>query len=174
MNSCVHIYCGDGKGKTTAAVGLAVRALGRGQKVLMTRFLKTDDSGEVRILKNLPGMDLTPCEKCFGFYFRMSEEEKKEAAEYYSHLLAATLKKAAEGQYDMLILDEIMAACKYGLAEEKKLLEFLKNRPKKLEVILTGRDPSPGILKAGDYISEIHALRHPYEKGVTAREGIEY
>ena len=82
----VHIYCGDGKGKTTAATGLAVRAVGRGKRVVIARFLKTDDSGEVFVLKQIPGIILIPCTKTFGFYFRMTEEQKKEAAVYYSGL----------------------------------------------------------------------------------------
>ena len=70
----IHIYCGDGKGKTTAAVGLAVRAAGRGKRVLISRFLKTEDSGEVKMLRLLPGVTVLPCERTFGFLFRMSEE----------------------------------------------------------------------------------------------------
>ena len=91
MDSCVHIYCGEGKGKTTAAVGLAVRAAGCGRKVLLTRFLKTDHSGEVAALGLIPGISVTPCEKSFGFFFRMTDEQKKEAAVYYTELLDMTL-----------------------------------------------------------------------------------
>ena len=83
----VHIYCGDGKGKTTAAVGLAVRMQGCGYPVVIARFLKTDDSGEVRALKNLPGITVIPCKKTFGFTWQMTREEKKEAALYYSGLV---------------------------------------------------------------------------------------
>ena len=73
----IHIYCGDGKGKTTAATGLAVRAAGRGKRVVIARFLKTDDSGEVFVLKQVPGITVIPCTKTFGFYFRMTEKQKK-------------------------------------------------------------------------------------------------
>ena len=79
----VHIYCGDGKGKTSAAVGLAVRAAGRGMKVLVVRFLKTENSVEVEVLRSIPGITVTPCDRTFGFVFRMNEEQKAEAAEYY-------------------------------------------------------------------------------------------
>ena len=84
----VHIYCGDGKGKTTAALGLALRAAGRGMKVVIARFLKTEDSGEVKMLCQLPGIVLLPCRKSFGFTFSMGEEEKKEASRYYQDLFA--------------------------------------------------------------------------------------
>ena len=91
----VHIYCGDGKGKTTAALGLALRAEGRGKKVLLARFLKTDDSGEVAALKNIPGITLIPCERTFGFLSHMTEEEKREAKDWYGKVLEKTLVLAA-------------------------------------------------------------------------------
>ena len=97
-NGLVHIYCGDGKGKTTAAIGLAVRAAGRGKKVLIVRFLKTDDSGEVEILKNIPGVTVIPCEKSFGFVFQMDEEEKKQAALWYGKMLEKSLEMAFRGE----------------------------------------------------------------------------
>ena len=77
----IQIYCGDGKGKTTAALGLAVRAAGREKRVLIARFLKTDDSGEVPVLSGIPGIQVMPCKKTFGFYFRMTDQQKKEAAD---------------------------------------------------------------------------------------------
>lgn len=174
MNSCVHIYCGDGKGKTTAAVGLAVRAAGCKKKVLITRFLKTDHSGEVEILKQIPGIFVTPCEKSFGFFSQMTEGQKKEAAVYYTELLSQTLEKAAGESYDLLILDEIMAVCSFGLVKEEAVRAFLSNRPGRLEVVLTGREPSQEMIGLADYVSEIRKIKHPYERGIAAREGIEY
>lgn len=174
MNSCVHIYCGDGKGKTTAAVGLAVRAAGCGKKVLITRFLKTDNSGEVEALKKIPEITVTPCTKSFGFYFQMTEEQKKEAADWYSVLLEETLKKAVEESYDLLVLDEIMAVSNYHLVDENVIMDFLYNRPEGLEVALTGRDPSEALVSQADYVSEIRKVKHPFDNGVMARKGIEY
>lgn len=108
----VHIYCGDGKGKTSAAIGLAVRAAGRGRRVVIARFLKTDNSGEVEILKRLPEVTLIPCRKNFGFVRSMDEETKKECADYNRNLFleAAELAKTA----DLVVFDEIMAAVNYG------------------------------------------------------------
>lgn len=174
MRGCIHIYCGDGKGKTSAAVGLAVRAAGRGRKVLVARFLKTEDSGEVPVLRHIPGITVIPCDRTFGFVFRMTPEEKAEAAEYYQERFLRACKKAVEGGYDVLILDEILASCNYGMVDEADVAEFLKNRPEKLEVILTGRDPSEQLLGLADYVSEIRMVRHPYTEGIPAREGIEY
>lgn len=170
----IHIYCGDGKGKTTAAVGLAVRAAGRGKKIVIARFLKTDDSGEVAILRRIPEITLLPCTKTFGFYFQMSREQKLEAGAYYQELLKKAWSIAKEQSADMLVLDEIMAACNYNLVEEKRLLEFLDGKEEKLEVILTGRNPSEILKKKADYVSEIIKRKHPFDNGVGARLGIEY
>ena len=174
MKSCIHIYCGDGKGKTTAAVGLAVRAAGCGKKVLITRFLKTDNSGEVKSLGQLPEIKVTPCERSFGFFSKMSEEQKAEAEIYYSRLLETTLDQAARGGFDLLVLDEIMAVCNFGLVEEDRVLDFLTSRPEELEVVLTGRDPSERLMEAADYVSEIKKVKHPYDRGIMARRGIEF
>lgn len=170
----VHIYCGDGKGKTSAAVGLAVRAAGRGMKVLVVRFLKTENSGEVEMLRSLPGITVTPCDRTFGFVFRMNEEQKREAAQYYQKRFEDAAQEAVQGQYDLLILDEILASCNYGMVSEESVVEFLKDKPAELEVVLTGRDPSEALQDLADYVSEICMRKHPYQKGIPARRGIEF
>ncbi len=177
MKGLIHIYCGDGKGKSTAAAGLAVRAAGRGLKVLMARFLKTDDSGEVAVLQGIPGITLIPCDRVFGFTFRMTPEEKKEAAAYYQQKFLDACRQAqmvGEGQIDLLILDEIMAAITTGMVEEAAVVRFLEQKPEHLEVVLTGRNPSKGLVELADYVSEIQAVKHPFTEGVMARAGIEY
>ena len=174
MKLCIHIYCGDGKGKTTAALGLAVRACGCGKKVLVTRFLKNDHSGEVNAFTRLSGITVTPCGQSFGFFSRMSPDQKKEAAIYYSQMLESTINKAVTENFDLLVLDEIMAVCNFGLAEERRVLEFLSSRPEGLEVVLTGRDPSEKLVEMADYVSEIRKVKHPYDRGIPARQGIEY
>ncbi len=171
---CVHIYCGDGKGKTTAAVGLAVRAAGRGKRVLIARFLKTDDSGEVAVLARIPGIRVMPCSRTFGFFWQMTEKEKGEAGEYYRQLFDQVWEEAVTGGADMVILDEIMAACRHGLVSGDVLEERMRNRPPRLEVVLTGRDPWPEVTELADYVSEICKRKHPFDQGVGAREGIEW
>lgn len=170
----VHIYCGDGKGKTTAALGLAVRAAGRGKKVMIVRFLKNDDSGEVAVLTQIPNIQIKPCKKSYGFFYQMTESQKQEAGQYYRALFCEAWTEAAEEEYDLLILDEIMAVCRYGLVSEKEVTDCLDKRPAFLEVVMTGRDPSPRLLETADYVSEIQKRRHPYDKGIPARKGIEY
>lgn len=165
----IHIYCGDGKGKTTAALGLAVRAAGRKKRVMIARFLKNDDSGEVFVLPLIPGITVIPCRKYFGFTFCMGKEEKEEAATYYKEMFG----QAAKWKGDMIILDEIIGACNAGLVPREELEEFLRQKPSDLEVVVTGRNPWDSLLELGDYITDMQALRHPYQKGVPARMGIE-
>ena len=169
----VHIYTGDGKGKTTAAVGLSVRFAGTGQKVVFTQFLKDNTSGELKILGNMEGMTLVLADEAFGFYYLMTEEEKVRAAKVYDQLLRRAVKAAEEQKAGMLVLDELLVAYQYEFIDRKWFLEFLKNRTENLEVVMTGRDPAPELLEEADYISEIKKVRHPYDKGVPARDGIE-
>ena len=191
---CVHVYCGDGKGETSAALGLALRAAGRGWRVVVARFLKNDDSGELLPLCGIPGVEVLPCEKSFGFYRTMTDAEKAEAGEYYRELLERAWRRAeacgngddAEGAGAgapgeepervpvLLVLDEIAAACAYSLVDTARLTCLLDSRPEFLEVVLTGRNPDEGMLERADYISEIQKRRHPYDRGLGAREGIEY
>ena len=168
----VHIYCGDGKGKTSAAVGLAVRAAGSGLRVGIVRFLKTDRSGEVSILKTIPGIRILPCEREFGFVPSMDEKTRREAAEYN----LGQFRRAVElsGQLDLLILDEILAAVNYGMVPEQEVLSLMKERPEHLELVLTGRGPKAGFLELADYVSEIKKIKHPFDEGILARKGIEY
>ena len=174
QTGCVHIYCGDGKGKTSSAVGLAVRASGRGKKVLIVRFLKTEDSGEVEVLRKIPGITVTPCDRTFGFVFRMNEEQKREAGAYFQSRFETAVKTAVEDGVDLLVLDEILASCNYGMVREDDVAEFLRNRPAEMEVVLTGRDPSDRLIALADYVSEIKMVKHPYTQGIGAREGIGY
>lgn len=172
MKGLIHIYCGDGKGKTTAAIGSAVRAAGRGRKVLVSRFLKTDDSGEVMGLSQISGITILPCSRSFGFSWEMTPEQKKEASMYYMDQFLTTWENAAD--FDMLILDEVIGACNLGFVREEEVIKALRQKPERLEVILTGRDPSPSLKECGDYVTEMVMHRHPFMEGTGAREGIEY
>ena len=170
----LEIYCGDGKGKTTAATGLAVRAAGSGMRVLFDRFLKNEFSGELKILDRIPEIEVLHLEKSYGFFKTLSEKEQEEVREMYGRLWNTIRGKISTGDYDMLVIDEFMAAYRYGLIPNKEAVQFLKDRPDNLEVVLTGRDPSDELLELADYISEVKMVRHPFEKGIRARKGIEY
>ena len=172
MKGLIQLYCGDGKGKTTASVGLAVRAAGAGQKVLFVQFLKNGNSSEVGPLKTL-GIATKVCRKPHGFLWTMSEEEKARAAADYTGLLAEAFDEAQDG-VDLLILDEAIGAAGCGMIPEAELIQRLKTRPDGLEVVLTGRDPSEALMAEADYITEMKKIRHPFDKGIDARRGIEY
>lgn len=169
----VHIYTGDGKGKTTAAVGLAVRCAGAGGKVLFSRFLKSNDSGELNVLSKIPGITVMDNPKVFHM-IHLKGKVPEGAAEYYKERFEGTVSEAMKGEYDLLVMDEIIATVNYGFVSVSELLDFLKEKPRNLETVLTGRDPAAQLLEAADYVSEIKKVKHPFDKGIVAREGIEY
>ena len=168
----VQIYTGGGKGKTTAAMGQCLRAAGHGLQVGVVQFIKDGSSGELKALQRLENVRLFSFIPDVTFTFAMTEEEKSAAHRFYTELLHTV--DAASGELDVLLLDEVLDAVGSGLLGEDKLLAFLKDRPKGLEVLLTGRNPSPELIDLADYISEVKLVRHPYQKGISAREGIEW
>ena len=172
MAGLIHIYCGDGEGKTTAALGLALRAAGSGKRVLLLQFFKDGKSSEFSALEAVKGIEVIPQTRRFGFSWTLTDSEKAEAAAYYSGLLEAAFAGAAG--CGLLVLDEAMSACATGMIDEGRLLELLRQRPEELEVVMTGRDPSPELLAAADYVTEMCKRKHPFEKGVPARKGIEF
>lgn len=170
----IHIYTGDGKGKTTAATGLAVRCAGSGGKVLWFQFLKKDTSGERKSLEVLNGVELLPGYENIKFSFRMTEEEKEQARSFYEDRMAYIVKQVNTKEYDLLILDEAIGAVNTGMLGEESLVKFLEKKPEGLEVVLTGRDPSEKLLELADYVSNIQKVKHPFEQGVKARKMIEW
>lgn len=162
----LHLYFGSGKGKTTAAAGLALRALGHGKKVVVVQFLKDGTSGEIEPLRRL-GAAVFACPNA-KFTWLMTPQEKAAALAHNTQTLEAALQMPC----DLLILDEACAALRAALLPEALLQKAVLNAP--YEVVLTGRDPADWMLQSADYITEFTARRHPYEKGIPAREGIEY
>lgn len=173
MQGMIHLYCGDGKGKTTAAVGLSVRAAGAGKRVLFAQFLKDGSSSELNVLRALQNVEVACCTQNFGFFKAMDGQTKAAARQAYSALLGDVMRKSVEG-VDLLVLDEAVAACNHGLIEEIKLLDFLCGRSETLEVVLTGRNPSQHLLDAADYVTEMRKCKHPFDRGIAARRGIEF
>lgn len=173
MEGCIHLYCGDGKGKTTASVGLSVRAAGAGKRVLFSQFSKDGSSSEIGVLRGIPGIAVEVCPVAHGFYRSMNEAQRLQAQADYSQLLERVLTQAREG-VNLLVLDEIISTCNHGLVSEAVLLDFLDHRPEGLEVVLTGRDPSQELVRRADYLTEMQKRKHPYDQGVIARKGIEY
>ncbi len=169
-----HIYMGEGKGKTTAAVGLAVRCAGSGQKVLFTQFLKPGVSGELDMLQGMDFMQLLLCPVSVDFTWRMSDEDKAALAEAYEQYLWDITRVILQGNFGMLILDEIIGACQKGLVSENYLVECLEQMPVDVEIVLTGRYPSDAFLEMADYVTEMKKVKHPFDVGVKARKGIEF
>ena len=164
----LHLYWGDGKGKTTAAMGLALRALGHRRKVVIVQFLKDGTSGEIEPLRRL-GAVVYACPNA-KFTWLMNEAEKAEARRNAT----VALRQALEQPWDLLVLDEACAAYENDLLDEKLLQQAVACAGTGSEVVLTGRTPADWMQAAADYSTQMRACQHPYTKGVAARKGIEY
>ena len=159
-NGLIHIYCGDGKGKTTAAMGLAIRAAGRKKKVFITQFLKSGKSGELISLEKLDEyITFFPGKPVNKFVWNMNEEEKLQAKIEHTKRFQEIKDIINKEEYDLLILDEI--------------IEFLRNKPKSLEVVMTGRDPKDELVELSNYVTEMKCIKHPFKEGIPSRVGIE-
>lgn len=165
----LHLYYGDGKGKTTAAMGLALRALGSGKKVVVLQFLKGSKSGEVPLLEQL-GAKIYRGKAGQKFVFQMNEEEKTATRQLQNANLAA----AAADEADLLILDEAGSAWELDMVDKALLQKAVLARPAGQECVLTAHAAPQWMLDAADYVTEMKCRRHPYQKGIAARQGIEY
>ena len=167
----VHIYCGDGKGKTTASIGLSLRAAGAGLRVLYVQFFKDGSSSEFRLLEQAGVTFLRPAKK-FGFYRTLTPQQREEARAFYTE----TCRNAAAlaGAFELMEQEEARSACRTGVVPEEEVLAFLQSRPERLEVVLTGRDPSQALFDAADYVTEMCKRKHPFDRGIPARRGIEF
>ena len=202
----IQVYHGDGKGKTTAAIGLAVRFSGAGKKVLFCQFMKGNISSEIGVLQKLENLEVELIGKKFGFYKDMTEQDKEEITKCHNHILERVLEElqnvkvadqepsiqevadqepetqelqdqCQDGPVLLVVLDELTSAYRYGLLDRglvsKIILAASENR-QIIELVITGRDPDSFFLEHADYITEMKMQRHPYEKGILARKGIEW
>ena len=170
----VHLYCGDGKGKTTAAIGLITRALGHGYRVLLVQFLKNGRSGELATLRRMPGIQILAGQVTGKFSIAMTDEEKAATRALHLDYFHTAVQLVQEEGIDLLVLDEVLGAIESDLMAEDELVAFLDRRPTGLEVVMTGRLASERLMERADYLSKIACIRHPYQRGILAREGIEY
>jgi cob(I)alamin adenosyltransferase len=166
----IHIYTGEGKGKSTAAVGLAVRAAGREKRVVIVQFLKGSETGELAALKHIPRITLLRNTRNYGFFHTASEENRAAMCVENN----ANLQAALEMPCDLLILDEVCAAYRLGAIDRAAIDALVLNPAQNRELVLTGRDAPEHFRKAADYVSEIRKVKHPFDAGIAAREGIEY
>lgn len=174
MRGFIHVYCGDGKGKTTAAVGLAVRAAGTGKRVLLVQFLKGRDTGELHSLAQIPEITVLRGKASEKFTFQMNERELQEVYDNQTKNLLTALEEARKGHCDLLILDEIMGALSTETVDEDLLKSLVLYKPEPLELVLTGRNPPDWIVEAADYVTQMEKVKHPYDRGIQARRGVEY
>lgn len=169
----IHIYCGDGKGKTTAAFGLALRAAGRDWGVVIAQFLKSGDSGERASMGYIPNVKLLTVPDAMKFTFAMNGEEKGAASTDCLRLLGEVAQALNAGA-KLAVLDECCSAVSTGLLPLEDLLIFLDRWGGEREVVLTGRDPAPDLVERAQYVTEMKKIRHPYDAGGAARIGIEW
>ncbi len=167
----IHLYCGDGKGKTTAATGLAVRMAGAGKQVVFAQFYKDGSSCEIKAMAAL-GVLPMHCKTVPGRFSQMDPSDRDQARKDYSRFLL-TVFQAAE-QADLLVLDEVISASNHGTVEEERLIQLLCEKPAGLEVVLTGRDPSRRLLALADYVTQMEKIKHPFDRGIGARRGVEF
>ncbi len=168
-NGLVHIYTGDGKGKTSAATGLAVRCAGRGKSVVFYQFLKATESAEVDVMKKA-GVKVKRVSSSDKFYPCMSDGEKLVA----KREILDALSKIYDEECDLLVLDEALCVLDLGIADFGYMTEIIEKKPEETELVLTGRNAPEALYGYADYVSEIKCIKHPFDKGVKAREGIEY
>ncbi len=168
----IQIYTGNGKGKTTAALGLGLRAVGHGLKVIMIQFMKGEiNYGELEAVKHLPDFKI---EQYGRPDFVNPENPDKEDIRLAEQALKRAVKVIKNKEFDIVILDEINVAVSFGLIKAEKVIELIKNTSKKTELILTGRYMPEEFIKYADLISEVREVKHHFQAGVPARKGIEY
>ena len=170
MKGYIHVYTGDGKGKTTAALGLAIRAVGAGLKVYIAQFLKHGDYSEIKGLDRFS--DTITVEQFGRGRFIKGRPSKEDVAAARQGLKKVKTILAA-GKYSVVILDEANVAVSLNLFSENELLEILDHRPHNVEIIITGRGAAAGIIEAADLVTEMKEIKHYFKKGVKARIGIE-
>ena len=170
MKGYIHVYTGNGKGKTTAALGLAIRAVGAGLKVYIAQFLKHGDYSEIKGLDRFSDTITVEQFGCGRFIKGRPSKEDVAAARQGLKKVKTIL---AAGKYSVVILDEANVAVSLNLFSENELLEILDHRPDNVEIIITGRGAGPGIIEAADLVTEMKEIKHYFKKGVKARIGIE-
>ncbi len=173
----VQIYTGDGKGKTTAAVGLAVRAAGQGLRVFFCQFLKPDhlNLGERTVLKNISGITLDILDHPWDMKSSPNNPSNIELTRKQIHQSLEIIGMAARKcQFDLIILDELAYCVAHRLADLNLVRRLIQDRDKHVEIVLTGRGATPDLIAMADLVTEMHPIKHPFDTGIAARKGIEY
>jgi cob(I)alamin adenosyltransferase len=172
----IEVYTGNGKGKTTAAVGLVLRALGHNFRVLLVQFLKSGKSGEIKVLKKYfaDKVDVLVFPGKCPITRPLTKDELKNLKNLLFPFMKRVRKYILTKRYGLVVLDEINNCLKLGLVSKEAFLDMLKEKPGSVELVLTGRSCPGEIIEAADLCSEILELKHPYKRGIKSRAGIEF
>lgn len=170
MKRYIHIYTGNGKGKTTAALGLAIRTVGAGGNVFIGQFLKSGDYSEINALKKMDNQVTVEHYGLGRFVKGQPTSDDIEAGMKGYRRVAEVIEK---GEFDLIILDEANIAVKYNIFSENDLLDLFEKKPDHVELVITGRDATPKVMERADMVIEMKEIKHYYHKGVKARRGIE-
>ena len=167
----IHVYTGDGKGKTTASLGLGMRSAGAGSKVHMIQFMKGRRYSEIDTIEKIPNFTISQHGRD---EFVNKENPEQVDIDLAQEGFSYAKKLVKENKHDMLILDEINVAVDFKLIKIEDVLDLIENKAESFELVLTGRYAHPDIVKIADYVSEVLEIKHPYQKGVEARKGVDF
>ncbi|MDD7794017.1 cob(I)yrinic acid a,c-diamide adenosyltransferase [Clostridium sp. 'White wine YQ'] len=174
-NGMIQIYTGNGKGKSTAAIGQGIRAAGNGLNVIMIQFLKSNETGELKILGNLvENFKLIRMESRKDFVWNLNKEQIEELKIEINNEYNYALELLKNNECDVLILDEIFGVLKNGFLNESDIINLFENKRNETEIILTGRNAPQSIIERADLVTEMVEVKHYFSKGVSARKGIEF
>ena len=173
---CIQLYYGDGKGKTTAAIGQIVRCVGHGFKVLVYQFLKEPTSGEVSVIRSLPGVEYIPNEGPIPFMFNLTPEQQEFYKQRFQKAFDEVRQKFFTGEYDLVVLDEVIDAYNLGVVPQEQVIEMMEKKPEGTELVITGHDYGMDIsalTDRADYVTKFVKEKHPFDLGMGCRKGIE-
>ncbi len=167
----IHIYTGDGKGKTTSAIGLAVRGAGAGMRVLFMQFMKNSDSSEISVLEKI-GITVICCNECNKFAFQMNSDELSAVKRSHDKMLNMADSAVKSGSCDMIVFDEFFSAYNANLLNREYAWEIISAGG--TEIVLTGRNAPVLFTDTADYVTVMQKIKHPFDSGTVARKGVEY
>lgn len=171
----IIVHTGEGKGKTTAALGLAIRAWGDGLRILILQFIKGGwKYGEMETIEKLAKLEGRIELRRLGKGFQRQADDKAEHIKAAQEALSEARLEMKSGSYDMIILDEINYAVKFGLLTIDEVMELLNDKPEHLHLVLTGRDARPELVETADLVTEMKQIKHPFQQGIKAQQGIEF
>ena len=176
QKGCIQLYYGDGKGKTTAAMGQIVRCVGHGFRVLVYQFLKEPTSGEVSVIRNLPGVEYIENEGPIPFMFNLTPEQQEFFREKFQKKFDIVREKFFSGEYDLVVLDEIIDAYNLGTIDKEQLHEMMEKKPENTELVITGHQygmDMSELIKRADSVTKFVKEKHPFDLGMPCRKGIE-